>query len=55
NVWEWCLDTDGSSRVMRGGSWYFNARLCRVAIRNDFYPDYRGCNYGFRLALVPVQ
>ena len=53
NVWEWCWDwyddypsgmvTDpsgpstGSFRVIRGGSCYTNASLCRSANRNNSY------------------
>ncbi|HPH61844.1 MAG TPA: formylglycine-generating enzyme family protein, partial [Candidatus Syntrophosphaera sp.] len=65
NVWEWCWDwygsysstaqTDptgsatGSDRLLRGGSWAHNASICRVALRNCFYPY--GCQQssGFRL------
>ena len=70
NVWEWCRDwydeypkddvTDptgaysGSFRVRRGGSWDGLAGGCRSAYRNDFNPDFRILNLGFRLALVPV-
>jgi formylglycine-generating enzyme required for sulfatase activity len=68
NVWEWCSDrygdyaaaaaTDpqgpaqGSSRVLRGGSWHVTARYCRSAIRNGDYPSFR-ISFGFRLALSP--
>ena len=55
NVWEWCLDADGSSRVIRGGSWNNGAGGCRVARRSDRGPGFRYFNLGFRLALVPVQ
>ena len=65
NVWEWCSDwygsysssaesnptgpTSGSSRVYRGGGWYNDAQVCRVAFRGKDTPD-RGSNHlGFRL------
>ena len=67
NVWEWCSDwygsysssaqtnptgpTSGSIRVIRGGSWYLNARNCRVANRHCSTPSYRSINIGLRLAL----
>ena len=65
NVWEWCSDwygdysgysqtnpqgpSTGSHRLLRGGSWYYGARFCRVANRNYYAPDYRYFNIGFRL------
>ncbi|MBO6026293.1 MAG: SUMF1/EgtB/PvdO family nonheme iron enzyme [Bacteroidales bacterium] len=67
NVWEWCQDwygnyssssqtnptgpSTGSFRVLRGGSWYSNARSCRVASRGDYAPGNRSSNIGFRLVL----
>jgi formylglycine-generating enzyme required for sulfatase activity len=69
NVWEWCSDwkdsytsdaktnptgpSTGSYRVLRGGSWSGNARICRVSLRNNITPDDRNNYLGFRLALVP--
>ena len=47
--------TDGSNRVLRGGSWNNNAQNCRSANRNNNNPDNRNNNNGFRLALVPAQ
>ncbi len=41
----------GSVRVLRGGGWYVNADDCRVSDRYGNYPDSRGNDYGFRLAL----
>ncbi|MCP4104499.1 MAG: SUMF1/EgtB/PvdO family nonheme iron enzyme [Desulfobacteraceae bacterium] len=71
NVWEWCRDwfdnypssavTDpvgpdtGSDRVLRGGSWDFDAWFCRTAYRNWFAPGFGGRSYGFRLVLLPGQ
>jgi formylglycine-generating enzyme required for sulfatase activity len=54
NVWEWCEDAfDGSSRVIRGGSWSNAAENCRAAYRSRFTPAYSSINLGFRLARVP--
>ena len=64
NVWEWCNDwyaaypsatrmdphgpDTGTYRVLRGGSWYSNARYCRSAYRNDRGPGNRGGRFGLR-------
>jgi formylglycine-generating enzyme required for sulfatase activity len=69
NVWEWCSDwygtypttaqtnptgaTTGSRRVVRGGSWYRDARRCRSAYRDNYGPDTNSYDIGFRVALVP--
>ena len=66
NVWEWNMDwygdypadpaTDpvgaesGSSRVVRGGSWYGEAYNCRVALRGFTNQTRRDYYFGFRLA-----
>ncbi|MEM7248235.1 MAG: SUMF1/EgtB/PvdO family nonheme iron enzyme [Acidobacteriota bacterium] len=57
NVWEWCSDEMGSSRVIRGGSWDNSARHCRAAYRLRDHPGYRWRSLGFRLSRgqVPVQ
>jgi len=44
------INISGSRRVVRGGSWYYNADYSRVAYRYDYSPDYRGSNYGFRIS-----
>jgi formylglycine-generating enzyme required for sulfatase activity len=68
NVYEWCSDwygdyssssqtnpkgpSSGSNRVLRGGSWYYNARYCRVASRDSRIPNFSDYNrFGFRLVL----
>lgn len=68
NVWEWCQDlygsyssgsqtnptgpSSGSDRVLRGGSWFYSAKLCRVSSRSYGNPGSRSYNSrGFRLAL----
>jgi formylglycine-generating enzyme required for sulfatase activity len=40
----------GSSRVLRGGSWYRIPHLSRAAFRNFDSPAFRGYGIGFRLA-----
>ena len=68
NVWEWCLDwwapypdgsvtaptgpTTASDRVLRGGSWGYNAGWCRSAFRYGSDPSFQSSFYSLRLALV---
>ena len=42
---------DGTTRVVRGGSWHQTATDWRSSFRRDYPPDYRGISIGFRLAL----
>jgi formylglycine-generating enzyme required for sulfatase activity len=54
---DWKLDPVGPSeagadRVIRGGSWDYDARYCRSAYRIDGLPDYRNDYLGFRCARV---
>ena len=42
--------SSGSRRVVRGGSWNFIARSCRVSGRDGSSPGSRGGGLGFRLA-----
>jgi hypothetical protein len=67
NLWEWCWDwygtypdkpqtdpvghLEGSFRVLRGGSWVFDAASCRAADRLNVAPSFRFTFNGFRLAL----
>ncbi len=66
NVWEWCYDwygtypttkqtnptgaVTGSFRVIRGGSWYYNAVRLRSAYRGSGSRGIRSNDIGFRLA-----
>jgi formylglycine-generating enzyme required for sulfatase activity len=65
NVWEWVQDfygayplgelldpqgpLSGSSRVARGGSWYYDAAFARAAIRYRDSPGFRYASLGLRL------
>jgi sulfatase modifying factor 1 len=67
NVWEWCSDwygansteavtnpigaSNGTNRVLRGGSWFNDARYTRSAFRFYDVPDYRRSSGGFRFAI----
>ena len=51
NVSEWCEDSSGSFRVIRGGGWSYAAACCRVAYRGNYTPSLRDNYLGFRLAL----
>jgi len=44
---------EGPYRVVRGGSWYYDASRCRSAYRNSYLPGIRHNYIGFRLVLVP--
>ncbi|MCC5897356.1 MAG: formylglycine-generating enzyme family protein [Phormidium sp. BM_Day4_Bin.17] len=39
-----------TQKVLRGGSWYNNPRICRSAIRNSNSPDFADNSFGFRVA-----
>ena len=67
NIYEWCSDwfgryraadqenpqgaPSGTSRVMRGGSWFVPSNYARVSNRSGSDPDARFIHIGFRLAM----
>ena len=54
NVWEWCADTHGKTRVLRGGASNQNESNCLIISRyNGYDSSYRSDNIGFRLVLNP--
>jgi formylglycine-generating enzyme required for sulfatase activity len=71
NVWEWTADwygeypagpaTDpdgppkGKKRVIRGGSWNFDARSMRCAARFTHAPQDKGFSLGFRIVAEPIK
>jgi formylglycine-generating enzyme required for sulfatase activity len=71
NVWEWTNDfygpyesrvvanprgsATGTRRVIRGGSWYFDAASARCALRYSHAPDDKGFSLGFRVVGEPVE
>jgi len=71
NVWQWCQDyygtypsgpvtdpkggSDGSLRVLRGGSWNYSASHCRAAYRSGHGPSLRDLNSGFRVVCSPAR
>jgi len=50
NVWEWCEDSSGSLRAIRGGGWDAAALGCGVAGKNYNTLGERHPGIGFRLA-----
>jgi formylglycine-generating enzyme required for sulfatase activity len=45
----WSSDEKDANCLLRGGSWDFNPRSCRSAVRNDFTRELRNFNVGFRV------
>jgi formylglycine-generating enzyme required for sulfatase activity len=46
---------DGEKRVIRGGSWYFDANSARCGLRYTHAPQDRGFSLGFRVAADRVR
>ena len=45
----WLTDNDNHYRLLRGGSWNVNPRVCRCAVRVSNEPDLRNSSIGFRV------
>ena len=45
--------TEGWLRVARGGSWLYAPEFSRSANRDDYGPDNRCSDIGFRVVLAP--
>jgi sulfatase modifying factor 1 len=45
--------SEGSDRVIRGGSWHFSKKYCCVSFRDAFTPDTFDYSVGFRLVTLP--
>ncbi len=55
NVWEWCenLYEETDYRVLRGGCWYLEGRVCRAATRYWYGTGYQRHGIGFRVCFIP--
>ena len=71
NVWEWISDwyapyssekvinpkgpLSGTTKVIRGGSWYFNAENAQSSFRKEHYPTTWGFSIGFRVVRENIE
>jgi toxoflavin biosynthesis protein ToxD len=58
NVWEWTFSAHESGRgrsVIRGGSWYYDLRSARCAVRGRCDPDLFYDFIGFRVVVSLVR
>ncbi len=57
NVWEWTGswydEKTKDSRVLRGGSWFYDLDFARCAFRDWDYPDYSYLSFGFWVVVSP--
>jgi formylglycine-generating enzyme required for sulfatase activity len=63
NVWEWCADDwhiwlnsdkSNTTKVLRGGSWYYYPWICRSAVRYYYSPAI-DINFGLGFRIVCVS
>lgn len=56
NVWEWCEDTMGNGKVVRGGSWQgYEPGLLYSSARKSLPAGERKHDVGFRIVLGPAK
>ncbi|MGD0901238.1 MAG: SUMF1/EgtB/PvdO family nonheme iron enzyme, partial [Thermoguttaceae bacterium] len=53
NLWQWNEAGDGSSRGLRGGSFYYNSDFLASSYRLDNNPTNENISVGFRVASTP--
>ena len=53
NVQEWCNSGGSDYRVLRGGSYYYDASSCAFSYRINYYPSSGNSYSGFRLFCRP--
>ena len=51
NVWQWCFDLVSSTRVIRGGSWFYTADGLQVGYWGSFAPTVIHKSIGFRISI----
>ena len=52
NTWDWCFDSEGSHKVIRGGGYMDTEKFCRLNARYRNSPIDRDCCVGFRLKFI---
>ncbi len=51
----WSIKSDSKYRLLRGGSWYNDPRICRSAYRDRNEPDNRNDDLGFRVVVSSAR
>lgn len=49
----WLSEDESAWRVLRGGSWSSDPRICRSAYRNYLNPDVQLNKFGLRVVIAP--
>lgn len=51
-IWEWCADSSGEERPIRGGAWTSTSAECRSDSRRSINRETKGPDIGFRCVLA---